>query len=303
MTASPAVRRALRAVARQRSVGLHFFGHFAGIELVGERSDGAELRLERFDPEVSRALSPYELGTFADLTMGQSIRTRMPEGLRLATSSLALHHGPTSVARAYLAVGEVQWLDLERRTATATCRITDETGRLVVVASGSFSALPPPRGVTLKRITWDVLEDGVPGVGLADLEGDEERAVRAVGEAVALASSGDAVVEELVGVRWSEEGDTLVGTLDAGPQHVNRVGHLQGGLIYGLAATAAQRLVPGASVVEGHVQFLRAGQPGPVQVRAERLRVGRSVGFARVQLTQGGEVTVDARATLAVGRA
>lgn len=292
-----AVGRALDALGRRRAVGLHFFGHFLGVEGIDSGAGSAEMRLTGWDGQRFRSPFAVELGTLADLAMGQAIRSQMPEGLRLATSSLLLHQGQPTAVGPYVAAASVRWTDIERRTATAAVDIRDHAARLVAFGSGSFSALPPPGGTPLRHADWSVVRRGaIPPLDVRDLDTNEKLVVAAVEKA---ADRGD-VIEELLGVAWWQDGAQLLGTLEAGPHLANRVGHLQGGVIYGVIADAGQRITgDGFRVVDVRVQYLRPAGQGPVTITAELLRQGRTAAFARVTVAHQGQAAAEGTVTLA----
>ena len=69
----------------------------------------------------------------------------------------------------------------------------------------------------------------------------------------------------------------------------NRVGHVQGGALYGIALAAAAHAVgPGMEVAEGHYQFVRPADGERIVVDGAVLRRGRSAAFAEATLTVEG---------------
>ena len=85
-------QRALRAIARTRALGLHFYGHFLGIDGPPPATPGhARLTLEGEPAGVGRAApSVSALATLADLTLGSAVRSRLEPGTLLATATLSL---------------------------------------------------------------------------------------------------------------------------------------------------------------------------------------------------------------------
>ncbi|GGJ42903.1 hypothetical protein GCM10010121_062690 [Streptomyces brasiliensis] len=308
----PAVRRALQAVARRRAMGLHYIGHFLGIEPASHDEDGTvRMRIIPWDSAGEESMTAADLGTLADLTMGQAIRNRLPEGLRLATTSLDLHHGPDPARGGVTSSASVHWLDERRQTATASCEVTDAAGTVVATASGAFSALPAPPGASIAPVDWSWLRVGVPEVADGNLNRSDAGFVAAVRAAVDSASSEPGappvdpertrVIGHLLNVRWkSIENGSVRGEFRVGPEHENRVGHLQGGVVYGLGAVAARHVLGNqCRVVDGRVQFLRPTGHGQVSITATVLRHGRSVSFVRVQLASDGRQTTEMTFTLA----
>jgi len=231
--------------------------------------------------------------------MGHAIRTNMPTGLRLATSGMTVHTRPVlDVSGSAYATARVSWVDVERRMATATVQIYGESDELLAVGSGSFSALPAPKGRILRDIDWSRLQQGaVSELRLEELDDGERR----IWEAVVRRATDSADLQETVlGVDWQtvsperSEGRALVGA------HLeNRAGHLQGGAAYGMIALAAQRAVSTETrVAEVRVQFLRPGRRGTVWIHARVLRRGRTLAFIHAVVEQDGAQIADGMVTL-----
>ena len=76
------------------------------------------------------------------------------------------------------------------------------------------------------------------------------------------------------------------GTLPIGPDLGNRLGYVQGGILYGVGALAAAQAVgtPGAILRVGHYQFHNPGLGKTLAVEARVLKRGGRVVFAESQL-------------------
>src|SRR5438105_7552502 len=84
-------QRSLRAIARTRALGLHFYGHFLGIDGPLPTPGDARLTLEGEPAGVGQgAPSISALATLADLTLGSAVRSRLTPGTLLATATLSL---------------------------------------------------------------------------------------------------------------------------------------------------------------------------------------------------------------------
>lgn len=289
---APHRARALRAVARHRAVGLHFVGHFLGAELLDQEPGRARLRLDRWDAAVPRGPHPLELGVLADLAMGHAVRAGVRDDVRLATTSLTLHRGSPSTASSYVAVARVAALDPERRLATAAVDLHADDGTPVGLASASF-ALLPSAGQRVSPVDWSALPDLETLPDLADLDDEEAAAVAAVEDA---ARSGD-LLDALLAT-----GGGTDHVLVSGPHLENRVGHLQGGVAHALVTATARRLLDESfAVADARVQYLRPARRGPVTVRAEVVRRGRTTAFVRVVLSQQDREVAEGTVTLAAG--
>jgi len=292
-----ATRRALKAVARHRAMGLHFLGHYLGIEGVPDQADETA-RLLLPDRESGEQVTDVGLGVFVDLAMGQAVRTRLARGMRLATSSLVMHVAPGRIERPIEVQADVEWLEDRENGGSAAVHftVTATDGSTVATGSGSFVTIPADSGQNVAIVDWSKAAP-VEQADRAELTPHEEAAVSAVESA---APSGATTFDGLLDLTWGAvEGDTLTGELLVGPQHDNRVGDLQGGLVYGIGATAARRLFGGRRrIIDGQVLYLRPVGHGPLTIAATVLRPGRRMSFVRVVLEAGGKQSAELTYTL-----
>ena len=105
----------------------------------------------------------------------------------------------------------------------------------------------------------------------------------------------------------AQPGDVTV-ALEARPEHLNLQGLVHGGLLATLADTAMGLAVrtevePGRRhvTIQLGIQYLRPGQPGRIQARGRTLRIGRQVGHAEAEVTDGrGRLLARAQGTYSV---
>lgn len=294
---STAIQRALRAVSRHRAMGLHFLGHYLGIEGLPDGADGAA-RLVLPAREPGEQVTDVGLGVFVDLAMGQAVRARLVKGMRLATSSLVMHVAPGRIERPVEVRADVEWLEEDERGGSAAVHfeVAAADGSTVATGSGSFVTIPAAPGQNIAIVDWSGAA-AVEQVDRAELTPHETAAVSAVESA---AARGVATFDGLLDLSWGEPQDgTLTGELIVGPQHDNRVGDLQGGLVYGIGATAARRLFGGRRrIIDGQVLYLRPVGHGPLTITATVLRTGRRMSFVRVVLEAGGKQSAELTYTL-----
>lgn len=284
---------ALDAVARTRALGMHYYGHLLGI--TSSRPDGGRPRPHLHpDPAViPGVVPPVALATVADLAVGSAVRAALGAGRRLGTVSFTLHHIGASARAPVSAEPNLLWADPDTGNGLARCDLRDARGELVAAAQGWFLALPVPDGRHLPLLPWErEPAPTIEAVGEDDLDERERAAVRATLRAHERARDrGTSIGEELTCPLWSESTDegTVLGSLRAGPEVSNRVGHVQGGALYGVALAAAARAVgPGMEVAEGHYQFVRPADGGQIDVEGAVLRRGRGAAFAEASLSVEG---------------
>jgi acyl-coenzyme A thioesterase PaaI-like protein len=290
----PILARALLAVGRTRALGLHFYGHFVGIG-GGEAVDGNSRLTVEGEPEGFGAsgVSAVALATVADLSIGGAIRSHLERGSRLATATLTVQHPQAAVVGPVTARGEAEDQPVEQRAGR--CLLEGPDSQPIGYAQGWFAALPPPPGWVQRPMPWE--HDELPPINVPTLEeltADEAGAVKAAQVAAERARvRGTSVSEELLHFKWQPAvEDRSVGELTNGPELANRVGHIQGGAMYGAAAiVAAQALgVPLSSLVEGQYQFMRPADAPNMRGEGTVLRRGRLAGFAEARLSMNGKL-------------
>lgn len=291
---------AMAAVARTRAQGMHFYGQILGItpRPTGDGPVGPQLVPDR--AVTPGPVPPVALAAVADLAMGSAVRAAVGRGRRLGTVTMTLHHLAPVVTAPVVPTARVVWLDEAQQNALARVDCIDASGALVAAGQGWFMALPVPEGVALRLLPWEL--DGLLPAGRLepdDLEPHERAAVEATLRAAERARErGTSVSSELTALSWDDDAPagTARGRLQIGPALANRVGHVQGGALYGIGLAAAARAVSsgrhGATTsltpAEGSWQFLSPGDGDELVAEATVSRVGRGAAFASVTLTVDG---------------
>ena len=290
---------AIGAVARTRAQGMHFYGQILGI--IPRPADGGPRGPQLVpDPAVIPGPVPaVALATIADLAMGSAVRAVVGAGRRLGTVTMSLHHIGAVTVAPVVPTARVVWMDEERRHALARVECVDASGAVVAAGQGWFMALPAPGNVQLPLLPWERDElPAPPPVANGDLAPHERAAVQATVRAAGRARArGTSAAEELTAPSWDEgapEG-TARGSLQVGPELTNRVGHLQGGALYGIGLAAAARAVgreagddPPLVPADGSWHFLTPGEGDVLVAEATVRRAGRRAAFASVTLTVDG---------------
>ena len=289
----PVLERALLAVGRTRALGLHFYGNFVGIGGRPAPLGTSGLSIDGEPPGLgAEGVSAVALATVADLAIGSAIRSHLEIGARMATATLSIQHPTRPVQGPVGGRGEAEAATGEQQSGR--CVLTAPDGRPVGYAQGWFAPLPPPPGWVQRPLPWEW--DSLPAFAVptfAELDEQEAAAVAAARAAGDRARRrGTSISEELLHFRWhpAVEGHAA-GELTNGPELANRVGHIQGGALYGAAAIVAAQAL-GASLttlVDGHYQFLRIADGALLHGEASVLRRGRLASFVEARLSVDGK--------------
>jgi len=288
-SADPILDRALLAVGRTRTLGLHFYGNFIGMGGRPAPLGSTRLSVDGEPPGIGApGVSAVALATLADLAIGSAIRSHVGVGARMATATLSIQHPIAPVMGPVLGLGEAVPVDGAQKGGR--CSLLGPDGVAVGYAQGWFAPLPPPSGWVPNPLPWE--QEALPPVPVPmpdDLDAREAAAVAAARAAGARAGErGTSISEELLHFRWHPtEAGHARGVLTNGPELANRVGHIQGGALYGAAAlVAAQALgVPLSLLVDGHYQFLRIADGALLHGEATVLRRGRLASFVEARLS------------------
>lgn len=285
---------ALHSVARTRALGMHFFGHILGISAAPAAEGYSVLRLDPTDAcERNGAISPTALATLSDLALSSAIRKQLGPNHRLGTTTLGMHLVDPCIKGPVTSEATAEWVNPSEGHGFARCVIRDKSRQLVGSAQGWFTVLPVPDGKHLPPPLWEGSSSpAVPPIALSDLNSREHAAVCSANRAAEHAQHrGTSLAEELIAITWLDDvGDDKVrGITQLGPELANRIGHVQGGAIYGAAALAAGRAAgPDMKLVDGHLQYLTPAEGSSLTVEGRILRRGRRATFAEAHLSVDG---------------
>lgn len=283
-------RQVLLALAVNRTPGFHFPGHLLGC--AWPRIDEDELEQTMLDDPLSRNVDgSTNLAAFCvllDTALATASRLKIERGARQATvhlhaqftgaplrgalSARTRMHGYTTgaAARQSLTSGEVY-----------------AGGERVCYASGTFVVLPPPPGVNLAPLPWQREDGGAPVAPLEprELDSGERAVLRACDVALVRADGQHAFIEHFWKIMPVPADRGARSTVKLGPQHGNRVRHVQGGLLLGLAAITAQAAAPRHSQLSAVAAwYISPGQGRALKIASKRIHEGRSFAAVRTEI-------------------
>jgi len=237
---SPIRDRVIEGLARNRSPGLHFAGNFAQVAF--DPAPPGESRLRMADgahlAEADGTTSLCAVALLADLALGVAIRSRLQPESRLATVALHLQMTGVPLRGKHAAHGQFEsFLDgASGRQGLARVRVENEAGSIAFGSAG-FMVLPPPPGVELHPV---VRERGVPKLPEADLDATERSVMRHADDALARAGAEHAFIAHFWGTAAEATPHGARCVTPNGTQVANRVGHVQGGILVGIAGSTAR---------------------------------------------------------------
>lgn len=271
-------RRVLRGIALNRQPGLHFPGSFLGILFDRIDRSGARLSL---DPgpwcrDAGDETDMAALTVLADLALGASIRAQLSPETRLATVSLGLQFTGAPRKGRLRAEGGFQGFFARSagRLGLSRVAVHGDAGQ-VCFGTGTFMALQPPKNVTLHPVPFRKRGSAEPaGLNEEDLSEEEKDILRRAD--AALAAGGNFIGKFWGGAHKLENG------LHVG----NRVGHAQGGILIGMAASNAAAALPSGWKMSGITAlYVSPGEGRLLRANSKVVHQGRLTAVVRTRIT------------------
>lgn len=290
--------RVAHALRVNRAAKLNFPGIFMGLS--GRQVDDESIDLEFEDGAWSRdgrgEVNWPALGVLLDIALGSVTRLKSPVTQRPATVQLQVQM--TGVPADGHVVAHGRFVEHSERTGvkqaltagTLTCG-----DRVVAHASGAFLMLDLPEGVTQAREPWlrEGLMDEVDTN--AELDDAEREAIRRCSLAERAATAEHPFVERFwCGVPKRGDGKSRL-DVPVTPHLGNRVGHVHGGILLGMAVQVAGAAVPDSMMLSNvSAWFIRPGEGPRVKVRSKVVQQGRTLAVVRTQIVNdNGRLVLD----------
>lgn len=278
-------RRLLAAITANREPGFHLPGYFLDIPWprIGERSIEQTLSTGPYCTDAAGVAHPAVLGVLVDSALANAPRVVMETGGRLATVHLDVQYtGQPARGALHIEATVDGFFDSGAVRQAIPRAVLKSDGQAVCYATGAFVQMPPPPGRTLP-----VKYAPIPATSLALKALDEqERAVmRAAKAALAAADMEHAFIDRFWGIVPKKTATGATCRVKIGLQIGNRVGHVQGGILLGLAEATASAAVPGHPAISNiSAWYLRPGQGKALNVKSRVLQQGRSFAVVHTEV-------------------
>ena len=281
-------RQVLLALAANRAPGFHFPGHLLALawprigdnDLEEVMPDGPQAR--NVDGTVNLAAFCVQL----DTALATASRLKIERGARQAT--VHLHAQFTGAPLRGELIARAQ---MNGYTAGAAARESMTSGTVIAGgvpvchASGTFIVLPPPPGVKLAPLPWQQDEAAPAALRPNDLKPDEKAILKACDSSLRRADNQRAFIEHFWDALPVPTGTGSRCRVRIGPQHGNRVGHVQGGLLLGLAAITARAAAPQHPQLSAIAAwYISPGQGPALKITSKRFHDGRSFAAVRMEV-------------------
>jgi acyl-coenzyme A thioesterase PaaI-like protein len=291
-------RRVLRAIALNRTPGYHFPGNFIDLSFDRVASAGTRLTYENEDEGDIGSLA-----VLADFALGTAIRAALDPATRLATVSMTLELAAMPRAgmvgarsHCHGVVGEGE----EGRIGRGRVVLADAGGE-IGYGSGAFMVLEPPSGVALHPVPMRKRGDPDPAqLDERDLAPDELRILRHADEALERAAkTGQPFTRHFWGLLPQSAAGSAACVMPNGPHVGNRVGYVQGGILFALGAATAAAALPGNwRLASMAAAFISPGQGPALKAQSSVVHQGQRVAVVRTEVARSdGRRVLDAMST------
>jgi len=281
-------QQVLLALAANCAPGFHFPGHLLALAWprIGD-NDLEEVMPE--GPQARNVDGTVNLAAFCvqlDTALATASRLKIERGARQATVHLHAQFTGAPLQgelRAHTQMGGYTTGAAARQSMTSGTVYAG--GVPVCHASGTFIVLPPPPGVNLAPLPWQQDEAAPAALRPNDLKPDEKAILKACDYALRRADDQRAFIEHFWGALPVQTATGARCTVRIGPQHGNRVGHVQGGLLLGLAAITARAAAPQHPQLSAIAAwYISPGQGRALKITSRRFHEGRSFAAVRTEI-------------------
>jgi acyl-coenzyme A thioesterase PaaI-like protein len=287
-------RQVLRGIALNREPGYHFAGNFLDLSYDHVGTDHTALSVD-VAPHCSAEDGQLSLSGFAilaDLAMAGAVRAGLDPKTRLATVTMNLQFSGVAGTGRLHARGSMHGFieGAAAQQGVSTVAIRNEAG-LVCNGAATFMVLKPPRGVELHPVPHRRRgENPTPEISGGRLRPDEKKVLAAAEASIAhVRLHGGSFVRHFWGVQAKHVAGGAEATVKNGPHIGNRVGHVQGGILLGLAAeTAVAALNPRWQLTALSAWYISPGEGRALKLRSRVVHHGRLVAVVRTEVTGKG---------------
>lgn len=285
--------QALRAIALNREPGYHFAGNFLDLSYDHVGTDHTALSVDVL-PHCMAADGQLSLSGFAilaDLAMAGAVRAGLEPKTRLATVTMNLQFSGAQATGRLHARGLMHGFieGAAGKQGASTVAIRNDAG-LVCNGAATFMVLKPPKGVELHPVPHRRRgENPTPEIS-GGMWADEKKILAAAEASIAhVREHGGAFVRHFWGVQAKRVAGGAQSTVKNGPHIGNRVGHVQGGILLGLAAeNAVAALDANWQLTALSSWYISPGEGRALKLRSKVVHHGRLVAVVHTEVTGKG---------------
>ena len=282
--------RVLAGIAGARVPGFSFTGHFLALDWpkFGDDSVTTRLPLGPHCREPDGRVSLIALMVALDTGLATAPRLKIAPGVRVASARIEVQF-TGHIARDDVLVdahfrGGTLGAALPQLLSGAILR---SGGAVICHASGAFVQVAPPAGAVMAPLPWQARNREAARLPSIDgLDAREQAVLMACDTSLADDSSDRAFSRRFWSAPAEPGDDGMCCRIKVGPHMANRVGHVQGGILMGIAAETAQAAVPAhATLASLSAWFISPGKSTELHCRSTVIHAGRSLAVVRTEIT------------------
>ena len=296
------IRRAvLQGLARDRTPGWSFTGHFQHLQwpVIGDDAMTVTLPVGPHIEDLDGNINLTALLVLFDAALASATRLRVEPGTRLATTHINVQF--TGARATHDARVEARNVGAAPAGALQQWLVHGTLfggSAIVLSGNGAFVQIAPPAGVReMAPLPWQRSGAADPPPLEVDQLDARERAVLAACDAALAAGAapasnttqhggGFAFLDHFWGITPLRSADGAQCVIATGPQLANRVGHVQGGILMGMAAATARCAVPHYPVLSNlSAWFTGPGRGDALLVKSWPVHTGRNLAVVRTEIT------------------
>jgi acyl-coenzyme A thioesterase PaaI-like protein len=281
-------RRALVALALNRTPGFHFPGNFLGVMFDEKTPQRVRVSLNPgvFCEDPNGHVNSGAIALLADIALASVVRANLNPAQRLATVSLQLQFTGHPCVGRLLASSDFGGFLLGTAGHQGQSRVTvTANDRAVLSGHGSFMVLNPPLGVTMHAPQSADHAIAVPPPEF-DLSRSERSILTRIDEILAQPAPQRSFIQRLWGLDPQPTVNGARAVVENGPQIGNRVGHVQGGLQVGFAMDTASAALPADWMATGvSACFISPGEGKRLRVVSSIVHRGRQTAVVRTVIS------------------
>lgn len=139
------LKLAVQAIYQKRERQSAYLSGFMGLkgEFVDQETYQFKVPITAFMMNRVHMVHGGITATLADSTMGSLINQRLPDGQGCVTSEMKVNY--ISPGRGTTLISQAKIVHMGKQLCVAECRITNEKGKLIVMATGTFFVINYPK--------------------------------------------------------------------------------------------------------------------------------------------------------------
>jgi acyl-coenzyme A thioesterase PaaI-like protein len=284
-------RRVLTAIASNRAPGFHFPGYFLAMSWPRLSEQGVTQVMDAGPHciDVRGVIHHAAVGVMVDggLSMTPRMSSVAVPGARQATVHIDLQysgHEPRGALHMEATLEGFMTGHGVRQAYTRGVLLSD--GQAICHATGAFVVLPPPPGVKLAPLPWQ--REGAAAaapIKPRDLDPKERGVLRAANRAMTSNDATHSFIEHFWDIMPKQVTGGASCRVKIGAQIGNRVGHVQGGILLGIAQATASAAVPDHPKVSNiSAWYISPGSGKALTARSRVIHAGRSFAIVRTEV-------------------